>query len=537
MLSLERWPRLARALLSALAGAAYGAAFPHPGWWWLAVPAVAVWIALALSAQRGRIATEGWLAGFVAYGVMLRWFINPIEVYSTLGPVAARASVVMSAAVMGFYTVLLFAALARCSRQIGLAASWWAAPLLWTGWETLREWIPFPFPWGSLAAAHAMQGFAAPVAALVGATGLSILLALLASTVARWMLRPSQRAVTLAALATLPLVGAFAVGTLIQVTLPQGPTLRVAVLQAAISREQAGRDKLEAYFELSLRAARDGAQLLVWPESATGYEIDTDAPYQREVRALVDGLRLPLVLTSVTQLGDDTWQNSSVLLQPGRGITAIAPKRQLVPFGEYLPLRPLFGELPALATTEDFVPGSKPLVMQSGSATLGPLVCFEAVFPELARELAQSGANLLINQTNDSWFGTTGGPQQHVMHAVLRSAETGRPMARAASTGISLLIDRRGRVVAEQPLMKPGYLIADLELGTRIPPGSSLGRVLAGACATLAAAAMAWSLICGFRERRARPHRSVRAVLPQQGGTSASSAITGGNSKVRGDDA
>ncbi len=487
-----------------LAGAAYGAAFPHPGWWWLAVPAVAIWFALALSAPPGKAVREGWIAGFFAYAVMLRWFVNPIEFYSTLGPFVARMAVVLSAALMGLHTALLFAVLARCTRRFGVARMVFVAPLLWTGWETSREWIPFPFPWGFLAAAHALVDFAPPIAAVVGATGLSLLLALIAASIACWLLRPGVRAATSVVIAVLLPMAASVGGALIQARLPQGEKLRVAVLQAAIAREQAGRDKLEAYFELSLRAARDGAQLLIWPESSTGYEIDSDAPYQREVRALVDGTGLPLILTSVTQLGPDSWQNSSVLIIPRRGIAAIAPKRQLVPFGEYLPLRPLFGSLPALAVSEDFVPGGAPIVMEVGTAKLGPLVCFEAVFPELARELVHNGANLLINQTNDSWFGTTGGPRQHVMHAVLRSAETGCPMARAASTGISMLVDRRGKIVAEQPLMEPGYLIADLELGTRSPPGSTLGRVLAGACVTLAAAAMAWCLVCGYRERRAR---------------------------------
>ncbi|MFN7965234.1 MAG: nitrilase-related carbon-nitrogen hydrolase [Acidobacteriota bacterium] len=84
------------------------------------------------------------------------------------------------------------------------------------------------------------------------------------------------------------------------------------------------------------------------------------------------------------------------------------------------------------------------------------MVCFEAVFPELARELVHAGANLLINQTNDSWFGTTRRTRQHLMHAVLRSAnQIDYPMARAA-TPESLLVDRRGKIVAEQPLMEPG---------------------------------------------------------------------------------
>lgn len=534
-LAWQRQPAALRFGLAVTAGLAWGLSFPEPGWWWCAVPALALWWALACTARREAALREGAVVGFVAYGVMLRWFQHPIEHFSSLGSGFGWFAVLMAALAAALIYGAFTAVLAACTRRAGAARALWLAPALWTGWEVAREWLPLPFPWGTLAGAHAEAAFAAPVAALCGACGLSLALAGCAALLTGVIIRSSLRAALAVGAAPLLLLIPALLGVWIQDHLPPGQPLRVAVMQAAIAREDAGPDKLEAYWELSLAAARDGAQLLVWPESATGYDLE-DPGYLPQLRALCDGLELPLVLNAVTRHPAGGWQNSAVLIEPHRGVTAIAPKRVLVPFGEYLPARPLFGSLPALAVTADFIPGSRVETLSTGRVTIGPLLCFESVFPQLALELSNSGATLLVNQTNDSWFGRTGGPHQHLLHGLLRAAETGRPLARAANTGISVLIARNGRRLGSIPLMQRGVLVGDLELGGALPPGAVVGRVLAGACVMLAAAFSTLWLLGAWRERRDQPRRL--AVLPlNRHDTAPPRVATSPPEAERGDDA
>lgn len=478
--------RIGRAGLALTAGFAYALSFPGTSWWWLAVPAVTLWFTLALTGVDGGWKLESFLAGFAAFGWLLRWFSNPIEHYSSLGPTLAHCAVVLSAALLAGMTILLWGVLRNLARHRGREAALTAAPLIWTGWETAREWLPFPFPWGMLAVAHADQLWAGKIATLIGSTGLSVLLATFSASLAGLFVLRSRLRFPIAVAAALLLIVSSQVGGLLQTQYLPGHRLQVGVIQPAIAHEGAGADKLSAVFELTRAVVDDGAELVIWPESATGYEIDEDRDYRAGVLRLADEIDRPIVLGSLTALPDGRWQNSAVLIAPGRGVVTIAPKRQLVPFGEYLPLRFLFGNLPALATMGDFVAGTEPVMLEWDDLKIAPLVCYEAVFPGIAAEFTRRGATLLVNQTNDSWFGSTSGPAQHLQHAQLRAAETGRPLVRAANTGISTAIDREGRVQRRIELMRRGWFVVEVELGTTEPPGAVLGRVLAGACAMLA---------------------------------------------------
>jgi len=125
------------------------------------------------------------------------------------------------------------------------------------------------------------------------------------------------------------------------------------------------------------------------------------------------------------------------------------------------------------------------VLFPAAPARLGPLVCFEVVFPSLACELASDGAEVLVNMTNDSWFGYSAGPYQHLAHARLRAAETGRPLVRAANTGISTLIARDGRELGALELMERGFLVANVQTGKTAMPGCPVGRATGIACVTL----------------------------------------------------
>jgi apolipoprotein N-acyltransferase len=145
--------------------------------------------------------------------------------------------------------------------------------------------------------------------------------------------------------------------------------------------------------------------------------------------------------------------NSAQLLEPGGAFTASYYKSHLVPFGEYVPLKKLLPFLaPLVEAVGDFAPGAVGEPLEWRGARLGVLICFESIFPELGRKWSENGANVLVNLTNDAWYGKSSAPYQSMAMTVFRAVETRRSVVRSANTGISGFIDPLGRVEEPSPI-------------------------------------------------------------------------------------
>lgn len=483
-----------RAALAPLAGAALALSFPAPGLWPLALPALAVLFALWTTAAPRRALAEGFVGGGVFFGLMLRWFAAVLIVFSSLGSFLAFAAVVLSGVIMGTLTAVVAWTIARLAARFGRGPALALAPVLWIAFEVSRATFPFPFPWGTLAAAWARAPGGPAIATVAGSHGLSLVLALGSALGAAWLISRGHRRIAAAGLGVWCglALGLTLGGLHARARLPLAPPVHAAVVQGSLSDDDDEQAKLEIYERLTADAARGGATLVVWPESAVSFRADTDLQYRAHLQDLARRLAVDLVIGTVSGAPGGGYNNSDALVRPDLGLTAIQAKRQLVPFGEYLPLRFLFGKVPAIAWEmgEDFKPGRTEVVMHARGAAVGALVCFEGVFPKLATSLAAHGANVLVNTTNDSWFGWSAGPAQHLQHTILRAAETGRPLLRAANTGISAIVDRNGQVLGELPLGERGVLTAALVPGTALPPGAAAGGAVAWACAIVAFAAL-----------------------------------------------
>ncbi|RMG45269.1 MAG: apolipoprotein N-acyltransferase [Acidobacteria bacterium] len=499
--------RALRAAAAPLAGAGLALAFPRPGWSALAVPSLAVLFALAGSARPRRAAAEGFAGGFVFFSLLLRWFAAVILEHTPLGGGAAAGAVLASGALLAAG----WAAAAWLAARTGPGAALASAAILWVAYERLREAVPAPFPWGVLAAAFAGSAPGRVLARSVGSAGISLLAASLAAVLASFLLRRPRRFAAALGWGAVALAAAAA-----GLALPAGQRerARVAVVQGAVPAEAAAVEKFEVYAGLTRRAAARGARLVVWPESATGLRIDADRAYRRAVERLAAETGTDILLGSVTGRGS-RWFNSAVLVRADVGMATVSAKRVLVPFGEYLPLRPLLGEVPALAAEAgDFSPGASAVLHPARVGRIGALVCYEAVFPGLALEFAREGASFLANLTNDTWFGWTSGPFQHLAHAVLRAPETGRPLLRAANGGISVIVDADGTVEGRLGLGERGVIVADVAPGGGAPVGAAVGRAVAWACVILSFAL----LVSGVRHDRSGPPRRAPAGLPERPG-------------------
>jgi apolipoprotein N-acyltransferase len=429
------------------------------GWWWLSLPALALFLHLVASAPRGR----GWLAWFggaAYFAAALAWIVEPFliapEVYGWMAPFAV---VFLSFGLALFWAMASLGARGRFP-LIGLALGLTVA-------ELARGYVLTGFPWAMIG--HVWIGHApAQVAALIGPSGLTLFTLLVAALLA-------QRRVVPMALAAGLVAAGFGFGMWREAQ-PE-PAPRLAILRLVQPNAEQGLkwdpDQARLFFDRQLSFTASGARpdLVIWPETAVPYLLEEN-PVVGELIAEA-GRGSPVAVGVQRVEGRQFWNSLAVIGSGGR-VTANYDKHHLVPFGEYIPFGDVmyawFG-LVAFAAQQGngYSPGPGPAVLDLGG-TLGkalPLICYEAIFPQDLRA-APERADWILQITNDAWFGTWSGPFQHLAQAQLRAIEQGLPLVRVANTGVTAVIDARGRIVDSLPMGEAGYL--DARLPGALPP-------------------------------------------------------------------
>lgn len=341
-------------------------------------------------------------------------------------------------------------------------------------WPFLFPWhLGYPLLWAQIPAYH--------LAEWIGFKGLSltvVLLNLLALKAYRaWKSKRSFRPLMLlGGLAA----GLTAAGALLGWSHSKAPTksLNVLIVQANIGnleKMHAGQgywEFMESIFEVYAgatdRALADHPQadLIVWPETAYPEDLNVShRPLNSRFFSRLDQWDTPLITGAYLRLGSpEKTYNSMVLSQPGdKDVSAYYSKTHLLAFGEYLPLS---GHLPLLRTwlpfVADFGRGSGPATLAFDSLSLGPQICYEGLFPEFSAQLALQGAQVLVNATNDSWFGYPFEPYQHLYMTAARAVETRRPLVRSTNTGLSTVINASGHLQEIGPRDEKWYGIYEV---------------------------------------------------------------------------
>ncbi|GAB4265549.1 MAG: apolipoprotein N-acyltransferase [Deferrisomatales bacterium] len=439
--------------------------------------------------------------------------------YGGLPAVAGAGCVALLAGYLAGFPALCGAVVAVASRR-SPAAALMLAPFAWTALEGLRGTAFGGFPWGDLPQALWRFGPALDLAPWVGIDGARLWVAALASGVS-WVLCRAGRRVPVAGWGVVPAVVAAAVPWLVGPPTLPAPTGRwsAAVVQGDIDQSQKWdpayrKATLDVYAALT-RGVAGGAgagsvDLVLWPETAVPLYVQEPGPERARLERLADELHVALAFgaPAYKRVGRHlAYRNAVFLLEPGQGVTGRYDKVHLVPFGEYVPLGRYLPFLEKLAHgAGDFTPGEavRPLRPRRGGPALGPLVCFELIFPRLAAAHARQGAQVLVVVTNDGWFGATPGPYQHLAFGAWRAAETGLPLVRAANTGISAAFDRRGRLLRTAPLLARDAFAVELPYG---PAGSTpQGRVRPWV-APLCGALVAGALFANLLDSRGGPNR------------------------------
>ena len=491
--SAKGW-RGAAALLALGAAAALGHA---PASWPLAALAGfgAAGFLLAHCPGRGAAIRIGWLFGTGYFAVSLVWIVEPFLVRPERDGWMAPFALALSAAGFGLFWGIAFG-LARMlgsgsgSRAVALAAAL-------TGVGMLREELLTGFPWALPSYVWAETPVAQALA-YIGPHGLTFLTLLAAFSPLLSRRRWIGAAVALAAVASV-----WGLGLARLADADAAGNVRVRLVQPNVPQpEKWNPDRGEEFFQrllaLTRAPAAEPVDLVVWPETAiTALLRDAHARFP-EIAAAAGGAR---VATGVRRLDEGKYYNSMIVLDPSGLQAGQYDKHHLVPFGEYLPLSSVLTglDLSGLASQVGFSagPGSQILDVGPEAGRLLPLICYEAIFPRETRAAERPDGMLQI--TNDGWFGSFSGPQQHFAQARLRAIELGLPLLRSANTGISAVVDAKGRTVAALPLGEQGVLDSAFPAAGAPTAYSSFGDAPTGAALAASALLLLWRRRRNFR--------------------------------------
>ena len=274
----------------------------------------------------------------------------------------------------------------------------------------------------------------------------------------------------------------------------EGEPLKVSLIQGNISQDvkwdPAFQEATVSIYERLTRQTNvAGSDLVVWPESAAPFFFQDDARYSGRIRKLATELQASLITGSPAYERTETgvkYLNSAFLVAPGGEVAGRSDKIHLVPFGEYVPMAKMLPFVNKLvAGIGDFSPGAAAIPLDIGKGKVGILICFEGIFPELARAYVQAGSRLLVNISNDAWYKRSSAPYQHLSMTVFRAVENRVPLVRATNTGISAIIDSKGHVRGMTPLFQEAILAGEVRLGTGDTFYSRYGDLFAISCLIL----------------------------------------------------
>jgi apolipoprotein N-acyltransferase len=371
---------------------------------------------------------------------------------------------------------LLVCLIARhCSPATGL----FSTPFIWVCLEYVRSNLSFlSLPWGLLAHSQYQYPILIQMASITGIYGIGFLIVLVNSalTILVWPFLKrlsltipsstepllSRGAKTLVGTAAICFAVNLLYGYSITAKTISGAKHRVSVVQANIDQSKKWDKKyaamiLDTYDKLTRKASQDKPGLIIWPETATPKAINLDRNVLVKVWQTAKNASVPLLLGSSQQRKFEKnktktlkYQNSAFLLPPAKQLTR--PQRydkiRLLPFGEYLPLK---GTIPwnsvGIPKIGDYVPGREFTIFELPEYRFAVTICWENIFADIVRRFVQGGAQFIVNITNEAWFGKTAAPYQFLSMSVFRAVENRVFVVRCANTGVSCIIDPRGRIV------------------------------------------------------------------------------------------
>ena len=436
------------------------------------------YVPLFFALRHQNLKSTFWLAtltGTVQLFLITHWLIIAMSIFGGMNIVLASASSLLLSLLFGMYSgiflfLVKFVSKFRNFKRIPIYILY---PVAICAAEYARNYIPYGgFPWGNVGYSLASINVLAQSASLYGVYGLVFVIVLV--NVLIFLVFSSKAKMKYAFALVFMFVGLIAYG---QVSIKNYEqiksnlqTIKVAMLQGNIEQGIKNNKHLHAseimrrYKNLQIKALEQEVDLSIWPETAIPYQVPSN------------GKRLHTLgqLSPVNILGAQVFNrkdrhilyNSALILDADDNVLDRIDKTHLVPFGEYVPSP--FGSIvdKIVPNMGEFVPGGELKPVNLNNTHAGITICYEGVFPEISREFTNNGAELLINITNDAWYGVSSAPYQHLNMYVLRSIENARSYARATNSGVSAWVDPRGFVNSPTGLYEEALLIADVPINS-----------------------------------------------------------------------
>lgn len=469
-----------RLFLACLSGILLSASYPRPGWYLLAWIALVPWFFLLPRLTKKAAFGYGCLTGFTFFLLSIHWL---------------RHVTVLGWILLCGYLALYFALMGWGARRWGFDASgiprtanWLLTlPAFWVLLEVIRSWLFSGFGWNLLGYSQTPWPLIIQTADVWGAYGISFLVFWINAAIFLLVYPKSgqKKYVALTAAAFLAIVVVYGAAQLR--VRDAEPMVKVALVQGNIAQEKkwdpAFRSEiLRQYSRLTTAAAASEPHVIVWPETSVPGFLGSELDLDMWSAALRRQINIPMLIGAPRVAEDGIRQlNSAVLLNDHGGQQQAYDKLRLVPFGEFVPFENLVPwlrlVLPPIGT---FSPGEQVTVFDSvNEAPFSVLVCFEDVFPALARAFRRNGAQWLMVLTNDAWFGNTGAGFQHAQASVMRAVENRVPVVRAANTGVTGCIAPTGAWIDQLKDASGHSLFIEGWLSCELPPAHTASLYLA----------------------------------------------------------
>jgi apolipoprotein N-acyltransferase len=460
--------------------------FPKVNISWLAwIALVPLLIALRnISPKNGF--TLGLCAGLAHYLTLVYWLAYTMKTYGNLPLSVSLSILILLACYLALFVALFSLTITRlCTTPL---ICFILVPSVWVSLEYIRTFLFTGFPWELLGYSQYSVLPLLQISDIVGVYGVSFLIAMgngafflgyLFWTGKNWQAETVGKHLAGGSIVSFVLIFilVWAYGSwkiqLIDAMSSQSPSATVSIVQGNIDQAVKWdpafqRDSTLKYINLSLRAKKHAPDLVVWPETATPFYFLNQDELTRLVKKGIRDTGADFLIGSPSfRSRKDVveYYNSAYLIGAQGNLYGRYDKAHLVPFGEYVPLQkwlPFINKI--VEGVGDFRPGREGHTLPWKNYRLGIQICYEIIFPGLSRSMAQNNADLLVNITNDAWYGRSSAPYQHFSMAIFRAVENRRSLIRSANTGISGFVDPAGRIVAATKLFEDAFITRKMPL-------------------------------------------------------------------------
>ncbi|MCS7281107.1 MAG: apolipoprotein N-acyltransferase [Desulfobacterota bacterium] len=414
----------------------------------------------------------GLKSGIVAYIGLLYWVVIAMTKYGGINLLSSMACMLLLSTYLALY-VGAFTYISSLTESVLRIPVYFSAPFFWTLLEYLRTYMLTGFPWSLLAYSQynflpfiQICSFAGPYYVSYVIVSINCLLFLLLTRNLK-----SKAEFFFSVFVTMLVVVTIFYGLIRLISDEEMKSTKiVSVIQASIRQDVKWTDEykletLKKHISITLGVPQE-SNLIVWPETALPFTLEEGGLMVDEFSKFVRILNVPLLVGALSRDETKKLYNSAFLFDSYGKVIGIYRKVHLVPFGEYTPLIEYFPFLEKISVAgEDFSPGKshEPLLLP-GFGRIGVLICYEGIFPQISRKTVIEGAEILINLTNDAWYDRSSAPYQHFAFYIFRAIETDRFVVRSANTGISAVIDPKGRVISKTSLFTEEILTSKISL-------------------------------------------------------------------------